>query len=55
MLRNNYNLGMANIPSMKNTGEKIVTFMIIIKQSHTRNLYFNIVFIIFILNFAPTY
>ena len=29
------------MPSMKNTGKKYVTFLIISKQSHTRNLYFN--------------
>ena len=33
-----------NTPSMKNTGKKIVTFLIIREQSHTRNLYFDLVF-----------
>ena len=43
MLRNTYYLEMVNMPSMKNTGKKYVTFLIISEQSHTRNLYFNIV------------
>ena len=32
---------MANMSSMKITGKKFVTFLIISEQSHTRNLYFN--------------
>ena len=43
MLRNTYCLEMANMPSMKNTGEKIVTLMIS-EQSHTLNLYLKRVF-----------
>ena len=40
MLRNAYYLEMVNMPSMKNTGKKYVTFLIISEQSHTRNLYY---------------
>ena len=43
MLRNTYYLEKVNMPSMKNSGKKYVTFLIISEQSHTRNLYFNIV------------
>ena len=43
MLRNTYCLEMANMPSMKNTGERIVTLMIS-EQSHTRYLYLKSVF-----------
>ena len=44
MLRNNtYYLEMANMPSLKNTGEKFVT-LIISEKCHNRNLYFNKVF-----------
>ena len=45
MLRNTYMyyLEMVNMPSIKIIGKKYVTFLIISEQSHTRNLYFNIV------------
>ena len=42
MLRNA--LEMVSMPSMKNTGKKFVTFLIITEQSHTRNLYLKIAF-----------
>ena len=52
---------MVNIPSMKNTGEKFVTFLIILEQiRHTCNFYLNssvdyLIYIVFIFQyFAPT-
>ena len=39
MLRNTYYSEMVNMPSMKNTGKKYVTFLIISEQSHTHNIF----------------
>ena len=41
LLRNTYCYEMAKMSRMKITGEKIVTFLIICEQSHTRNSYFD--------------